>query len=103
MRLGSYKAKLMKNSKIFSIYKKSTIDERHRHRYEVNAKFISKFRQKGYIFSGISPDGLLPEVLESELHKWFIGVQFHPELKSRPLDPHPLFVSFIKNCKNDKH
>ncbi len=99
MRLGSYKAKLKKNSKIYSIYKKNIIDERHRHRYEVNEKYISKFKNKGYIFSGMSPDGVLPEVLESKLHTWFIGVQFHPELKSRPLSPHPLFVSFIKNCK----
>tara|TARA_A100001011_G_scaffold78844_1_gene81470 strand:- start:4572 stop:6182 length:1611 start_codon:yes stop_codon:yes gene_type:complete len=98
MRLGSYKAKLKKNTKIYSIYKKNIIDERHRHRYEVNEKFITKFKNKGYIFSGMSPDGILPEVLESKLHPWFIGVQFHPELKSRPLSPHPLFVSFIKNC-----
>ncbi len=98
MRLGSYKARLKKNSMIHSIYKKNLIAERHRHRYEVNEKFISKFENKGYIFSGMSPDGLLPEVLESKSHRWFIGVQFHPELKSRPLDPHPLFVSFIKHC-----
>ena len=99
MRLGSYKAKLKKNSKIYSIYNKQLISERHRHRYEVNKKFISKFNNKGYYFSGMSPDGLLPEVLESKNHKWFIGVQYHPELKSRPLKPHPLFISFIKNCK----
>ena len=98
MRLGSYKAKLKKKSKVFSIYKKNIISERHRHRYEVNEKFISKFNKKGYIFSGMSPDGILPEVLESNNHPWFIGVQFHPELKSRPLTPHPLFVSFIKSC-----
>ncbi len=98
MRLGSYKAKLKKNTKIKSIYKKESISERHRHRYEVNRKFIKRFENKGFIFSGISPDGILPEVLESKHHKWFIGVQFHPELKSRPLSPHPLFVSFIKNC-----
>ena len=98
MRLGSYKAILKKNSKIISIYKKNVIFERHRHRYEVNSKFISKFNNKGYVFSGMSPDGVLPEVLESKLHPWFIGVQYHPELKSRPLSPHPLFVSFIKNC-----
>ena len=98
MRLGSYQAKLKKNSKVFSIYKKNIISERHRHRYEVNEKFISKFSKKGYIFSGMSPDGILPEVLESNNHPWFIGVQFHPELKSRPLTPHPLFVSFIKSC-----
>ncbi len=98
MRLGSYKAKLIKKSKIHSIYKKNLISERHRHRYEVNTQFIKKFKKNGYIFSGMSPDGLLPEVLESNLHPWFIGVQFHPELKSRPLSPHPLFISFIKNC-----
>ena len=98
MRLGSYKAKLKKNTKIYSIYKKNLISERHRHRYEVNEKFIPKFQKKGYIFSGMSPNGILPEVLESKTHNWFIGVQFHPELKSRPLSPHPLFVSFIKSC-----
>ena len=101
MRLGSYKAKLKKNTKIYSIYKKNLIAERHRHRYEVNEKFISKFKNKGYIFSGMSPNGLLPEVLESKSHRWFVSVQFHPELKSRPLDPHPLFVSFIKAAIND--
>ncbi len=101
MRLGSYKAKLKKNTKIYSIYNRSIIEERHRHRYEVNEKYISKFKNKGYIFSGMSPNGLLPEVLESKSHNWFIGVQFHPELKSRPLKPHPLFISFIKSCKND--
>ncbi len=98
MRLGSFRAKLKKNSKVYSIYKKLVISERHRHRYEVNEKYIPKFNKNGYVFSGMSPDGILPEVLESEHHKWFIGVQFHPELKSRPLTPHPLFVSFIKNC-----
>ncbi len=98
MRLGAYKAHLKKNSKIYSIYKKEVISERHRHRYEVNEKFISKFKNKGYYFTGMSPDGLLPEVLESKNHKWFIGVQYHPELKSRPLKPHPLFISFIQNC-----
>ncbi len=98
MRLGSYSAKLKKNTKIYSIYKNNLINERHRHRYEVNEKFIPKFNNKGYIFSGMSPNGLLPEVLESKMHPWFIGVQFHPELKSRPLSPHPLFVSYIKHC-----
>ncbi len=103
MRLGSYKAILSKKSKIYSIYKKNEIFERHRHRYEVNKKYVSKFQNKGYYFSGMSPDGLLPEVLESTNHSWFIGVQFHPELKSRPLKPHPLFVSFIKYCRNEKN
>ena len=101
MRLGLYVAKLKNNSAIKKIYKSNEIKERHRHRYEVNQKFLSKFENKGYYFSGMSPDGLLPEVLESKKHKWFIGVQFHPELKSRPLDPHPLFVSFIKAAIND--
>ena len=101
MRLGAYKAILKKNSKIYSIYKSKVISERHRHRYEVNQKFLSRFENNGYYFTGMSPDGLLPEVLESKKHKWFIGVQFHPELKSRPLSPHPLFVSFIKAAIND--
>ena len=101
MRLGAYKAILKKNSKIYSIYNSKVISERHRHRYEVNQKYLSRFENKGYYFTGMSPDGLLPEVLESKKHKWFIGVQFHPELKSRPLSPHPLFVSFIKAAKND--
>ncbi|MBI04779.1 MAG: CTP synthetase [Pelagibacteraceae bacterium] len=105
MRLGSYRAILKKNSKIFKIYKTGKIDERHRHRYEVNNKYIKKFLNKGFEFSGMSPDKILPEVLESKNHLWFIGVQFHPELKSRPQQPHPLFISFIKHCaiKNEKN
>ncbi len=98
MRLGSYKAKLTKGSKLEKIYSKSLINERHRHRYEVNTNYFYKFKKYGYEFSGMSPDNLLPEAMESKNHPWFIGVQFHPELKSRPQTPHPLFVSFIKQC-----
>jgi CTP synthase len=98
MRLGAYKAKLKKGSKIYNIYNSDEISERHRHRYEVDLSYTKDFEQKGFYFSGMSPDNILPEVLESVNHKWFIGVQFHPELKSRPLAPHPLFSSFIKHC-----
>ena len=96
MRLGAYECLLKKKSKIFDIYKRSKISERHRHRYEVNLNYLKKLEKCGLKFSGISPDGSLPEILELENHPWFIGVQFHPELKSKPFDPHPLFVSFIK-------
>ncbi len=102
MRLGSYDAKLKDYSLIKSIYGKSLIKERHRHRYEVNINFREKFEKKGLIFSGLSPDGKLPEIIELNNHPWFIGVQFHPEFKSRPLSPHPLFSSFIKAAKNHK-
>ena len=102
MRLGSYDAKLKQNSKISKIYKSKLIKERHRHRYEVNIAFKDKFEKKGMIFSGLSPDNKLPEIIELENHPWFIGVQFHPEFKSRPLAPHPLFSSFIKAAKNHK-
>jgi len=101
MRLGSYKAKLKKNSLISKIYKSNLVNERHRHRYEVNKNFKSKLEKKGLIFSGLSPDGSLPEIIELENHPWFIGVQFHPEFKSRPFAPHPLFSSFIKAAKNN--
>ena len=96
MRLGAYECLLKKKSKIFDIYKKSKISERHRHRYEVNLNYLKKLEKCGLKFSGSSPDGSLPEILELENHPWFIGVQFHPELKSKPFDPHPLFVSFIQ-------
>ena len=99
MRLGLYKAKLKKNTKIKKIYKSQSIQERHRHRYEVNINLKDKFEKKGLIFSGISPDNKLPEIIELKDHPWFIGVQFHPEFKSRPLSPHPLFSSFIKAAK----
>jgi len=101
MRLGSYKAKLKKNSLISKIYRSNSISERHRHRYEVNKNLKLKLEKKGLIFSGLSPDGSLPETIELENHPWFIGVQFHPEFKSRPFAPHPLFSSFIKAAKNN--
>ena len=100
MRLGLYEAKLRNNSAIKNIYKSSMIKERHRHRYEVNINLIQKFEKKGLMFSGISPDNKLPEIIELKNHPWFIGVQFHPEFKSRPLNPHPLFSSFIKAAKS---
>jgi len=84
------------------IYKTNKIYERHRHRYEVNILYKEKFEKKGLIFSGLSNNNLLPEVIELKSHPWFIGVQFHPEFKSRPLKPHPLFASFVKAAKNKK-
>tara|TARA_Y100001970_G_scaffold293106_1_gene437792 strand:- start:2429 stop:4051 length:1623 start_codon:yes stop_codon:yes gene_type:complete len=99
MRLGSYEARLKKDTKISKIYKTLKIKERHRHRYEVNINFKEDFENKGMIFSGLSPDSKLPEIIELENHPWFIGVQFHPEFKSRPLSPHPLFSSFVKAAK----
>ena len=102
MRLGLYEAKLKHNSLIKNIYKSSSIKERHRHRYEVNNNLKNKFEEKGMIFSGMSPDNLLPEIIELKNHPWFIGVQFHPEFKSRPLSAHPLFSSFITAAKNHK-
>ncbi len=99
MRLGAYKAKLKKGSKVHDIYQSENITERHRHRYEVNSKFDEQFEKEGVLFSGYSPDGLLPETVEIKDHPWFIGVQFHPELKSKPFDPHPLFKSFINAAK----
>ena len=102
MRLGLYEAELLNNSLIKSIYKTKSIKERHRHRYEVNTNFKNHFEKKGLIFSGNSPDKNLPEIIELKNHPWFIGVQFHPEFKSRPLSPHPLFSSFIKAAKNHK-
>ncbi|WP_455466637.1 CTP synthase [Bartonella sp. B39] len=96
MRLGAFAAELKENSHISKIYGTTKIHERHRHRYEVNIDYKEKLEQCGLIFSGMSPDGILPETIEYEDHPWFIGVQYHPELKSRPFDPHPLFSSFIE-------
>ena len=96
MRLGSYDAVLKNNSLISKIYSEKKIKERHRHRYEVNIKYKKDFEKKGLIFSALSPDGTLPEIIELTNHPWFVGVQFHPEFKSRPFTPHPLFSSFIK-------
>ncbi len=95
MRLGAYEAKLSHNSKVAEQYGTTDISERHRHRYEVNVHYRDALEKGGLIFSGMSPDGELPEIVERPDHPWFIGVQFHPELKSRPFDPHPLFAGFV--------
>ena len=102
MRLGLYEAKLKDKSLIKQIYKTNSIKERHRHRYEVNIAYKDTFEKNGLIFSGLSPDNKLPEIIELKNHPWFIGVQFHPEFRSRPLAPHPLFSSFIKAAKNHR-
>jgi len=96
MRLGAYEAELGHNSRAASIYGATRISERHRHRYEVNTHYVPALEKDGLVFSGMSPDGRLPEIIERPDHPWFVGVQFHPELKSRPFDPHPLFASFIE-------
>ncbi len=96
MRLGAYPATLTAGSKISEIYGGCEISERHRHRYEVNIEYKDKLEAAGLVFSGMSPDGVLPETIELPDHPWYIGVQYHPELKSRPFDPHPLFSGFIK-------
>jgi len=95
MRLGAYTAALKEGSKVAEIYGATEISERHRHRYEVNINHLDQLQEAGLIFSGLSPDGKLPEIVEYKDHPWFVGVQFHPELKSKPFEPHPLFVSFI--------
>jgi len=102
MRLGLYDAVLKNNSLISKIYSSRKIKERHRHRYEVNIKYKEDFEKKGLIFSALSPDGMLPEIIELKNHPWFVGVQFHPEFKSRPFTPHPLFSSFIKAAETNK-
>ena len=95
MRLGAYDAIVAPNTRAFEIYGDKNISERHRHRYEVNNNYCEALKEKGVIFSAFSPDGLLPEIMEIPSHCWFVGVQFHPELKSKPFEPHPLFKSFI--------
>jgi CTP synthase len=95
MRLGAYDATLDGNSVVASIYGGTAISERHRHRYEVNTGYRDALEKGGLVFSGMSPDGMLPEIVERPDHPWFVGVQFHPELKSKPFEPHPLFASFI--------
>ncbi|MGA9659943.1 MAG: CTP synthase [Asticcacaulis sp.] len=99
MRLGAFDAKLKAGSKVADIYGSTDISERHRHRYEVNRDYIERLEACGLTFSGMSPDGLLPEIVERADHPWFVGVQYHPELKSRPFAPHPLFQSFIAAAK----
>jgi len=96
MRLGAYPCELQKNSLVRSIYETGHISERHRHRFEVNIEYRRRLEDAGLVFSGMSPDGILPEIIELPSHPWFVGVQFHPELKSKPFEPHPLFTSFIK-------
>jgi CTP synthase len=95
MRLGAYDAVLTPGSKIAEIYGGLAISERHRHRYEVNIGYRDQIEKAGLKMTGMSPDGVLPEIVERDDHPWFVGVQFHPELKSRPFAPHPLFASFI--------
>ncbi|GIT90046.1 CTP synthase [Jannaschia pagri] len=99
MRLGAYDALLTDGSKVADVYGDTAIEERHRHRYEVDIRFREKLEAQGLIFSGMSPDGRLPEIVEVKDHPWFIGVQFHPELKSKPFAPHPLFADFIRAAK----
>jgi CTP synthase len=96
MRLGAYECVFENGSRVSQIYGKKTISERHRHRYEVNINYRSQLEAAGMVFSGMSPDGVLPEIIELADHPWFVGVQFHPELKSKPFEPHPLFASFIE-------
>lgn len=96
MRLGAYPARLRPGSRVHQIYGVLEISERHRHRYEVNNAYRDRMAEYGLRFSGLSPDGNLVEMIELPEHPWFIGCQFHPELKSRPMSPHPLFVSFIR-------
>tara|TARA_B110000116_G_scaffold270563_1_gene288944 strand:+ start:729 stop:2357 length:1629 start_codon:yes stop_codon:yes gene_type:complete len=103
MRLGAYPCSLKNDSLAKKIYNSEIISERHRHRYEVNTNYMNNFEKHDFIFSGTSPDNLLPEIIESKKLDWFIGVQFHPELKSRPQNPHPLFVSFVKACMKNKY
>jgi CTP synthase len=95
MRLGAYPCTLKEGTRVRDIYGADAISERHRHRYEVNINYREALEQAGLLFSGLSPDGVLPEIVELPSHPWFVGVQFHPELKSKPLDPHPLFISFV--------
>jgi CTP synthase len=102
MRLGAYPCVLKEGTKVREIYKKEVIYERHRHRYEFNNAYRELFERNGFVISGLSPDGRLVEVVELKDHPWFIGCQFHPEFKSKPFDPHPLFVSFIKACIDAK-
>ena len=98
MRLGAYHAVLKPESRVAGIYDNATISERHRHRYEVDIRYRDKLEAAGLVFAGMSPDGRLPEIVEIEDHPWFVGVQFHPELKSKPFAPHPLFADFVRSA-----
>ena len=101
MRLGAYDAVLTEVSKVAEVYGTTSIDESHRHRYEVDIKYREQLEEAGLVFSGMSPDGRLPEIVEWTDHPWFIGVQFHPELKSKPFAPHPLFKDFVRAAKDN--
>lgn len=101
MRLGAYSASLTKGSRVAKVYGDTTIEERHRHRYEVDMKYREALEKQGILFSGMSPDGRLPEIIEAKDHPWYIGVQFHPELKSKPFEPHPLFRDFVRAAKEN--
>jgi len=96
MRLGAYDCVLKEKTKAYAAYGEEKISERHRHRYEVNNQYMAELEKAGAVFSGMSPSGQLPEILELAKHPWFVGVQFHPEFKSRPFAPHPLFASFVE-------
>jgi CTP synthase len=100
MRLGSYPCKIKKGTKVHAAYNTDKIQERHRHRYEFNNKYLKDFEKAGMISAGINPDSGLVEIMEIHAHKWFIGVQFHPEYRSTVINPHPLFISFIKATIN---
>lgn len=101
MRLGAYDATLKEGSRVAEVYGKRTIEERHRHRYEVDIEYRKDLEKSGLVFSGMSPDGRLPEIVEVKDHPWFIGVQFHPELKSKPFEPHPLFADLVRAAKEN--
>ena len=98
MRLGAYPAKIKKGTMAFSIYKNEYVSERHRHRFEVNTRYQETLERNGMTFSAFSKDGMLPEIVELSNHPFFLGVQFHPELKSKPFEPHPIFSTFIKKA-----
>jgi CTP synthase len=102
MRLGGYPCKVQEGTLAYSIYGETTIRERHRHRYEVNQKYLPTLREHGLVVSGLSPDGKFVEMVELRDHPWFLGCQFHPEYRSRPLEPHPLFISYIRAAYAEK-
>jgi len=102
MRLGGFKCELKENTLAYSIYEKEETRERHRHRYEFNNKFLNDFEEHGMIASGINPDTNLVEIVEIPDNKWFVGVQFHPEYRSTVVNPHPVFINFVKSIINNK-
>ena len=102
MRLGAYPCTLLEGSLAYKVYGRSEISERHRHRYEVNMAYREALEEHGMIFSGVSPDGRLPEMVELKNHPWYLAMQFHPEFKSRPFDPHPVFKAFVEAALEQK-